>query len=120
MRAEKPKQIGGANAPCNTFDHDQPDAAIASDQNNCGDGNPTSFFSVEETPGTDHFLLRVTQNWKRQSVLVSYTLRLLRWIHGQRGNLNTEDAEFVGKVVEFRQLTEAKRSPVAAIEDKQK
>jgi hypothetical protein len=64
MRAEKPKQIGGANAPGNTFEHDQPEAAIASDQNNCGDGNPTSFFSIEQTPSTDYFLSRVAQNWK--------------------------------------------------------
>jgi hypothetical protein len=65
MRAENPKQIRGANARGNTFDHDQPEAAIASDQNNCRNGNPTSLFGVEETPSTDYFLLRVAQNWKR-------------------------------------------------------
>ena len=64
MRAEKPKQIGGANASSDPFDNDQSDAAIASEQNNCGDGNPAFFFGVEQTPGPDHFLLRIAQNWK--------------------------------------------------------
>jgi len=65
MRAEKSKQIGGADAGGDPFDHDQADAAIASEQKNCGDGNPTFFFGVEETPSTDHFLLRIAQNRKR-------------------------------------------------------
>ncbi len=119
-RPEKLKQIGGADAGGNPFDHDQSDAAIASEQNNCGDRYPTSFFGVQETPSTDHFLLRIAQNWKRQFVLASYPIRLLRGIHGQRGNVNTEAAEVIGKVTEFRQLAETKRSPVAAIEDEQK
>ncbi len=65
MRAEKPKQISGANAGGDPFDHEQSNAAIASDQDDRGDRNPTFFFGVEETPGPDHFPLRIAQNWKR-------------------------------------------------------
>jgi len=65
MRAEKSKQIGGADAGGDAFDHNQSDAAIASDQNNRGDGDPTFFFCVEQTPGPDHFLFRIAQKWKR-------------------------------------------------------
>ena len=65
MRAEKPKQIGGADAGGDPFDHNRSDAAIASEQKNCWDGNPVSFFGIEETQSTDHFLLRIAQNWKR-------------------------------------------------------
>ncbi len=65
MRAEKPKQIGAAHARGDPFDPAQSDAAIASHQNNCGDGNPTFLVGVIETPGPHHFLLRIAQNWKR-------------------------------------------------------
>jgi len=65
VRAEKPKQIGSADASRDPLDHNQSDAAVASDQNNCRDGNPTFFFGVEEAPGPDHFLLRIAQKWKR-------------------------------------------------------
>lgn len=120
MRAEKAKKIGGADADGDAFDHAQPNAAVASEQNNCGNGNPTSFFGVEEAPGTDHVPLRIAENWKRQFVLAPHPLRLLRGIYGQRGNVNTEGAEVIGEVAKFRQLTETKRSPVATIEDEQK
>ena len=65
MSAEKLQKIGCAHARCNAFNHHQSDAAIASDQNNCRDGNPIFFFGVEQSPRTDHFPLRVAQNWKR-------------------------------------------------------
>jgi hypothetical protein len=52
--------------------------------------------------------------------LASHPFRLRRRIHGQPGNVHTEAAEVSGKVAEFRQLAETKRSPVAAIEDEQK
>jgi len=65
MRAEKPKQIGGPDTGGHPLDHPQSDAAIASDQHNGRHRNPAFFFSVEQTPGPDHFLFRIAQNWKR-------------------------------------------------------
>jgi hypothetical protein len=65
MRTEKLKQIRRADATGDAFDHDPLDAAIASKQKNCGDGNPASLFGIIETPGTDHFSLRIAQNRKR-------------------------------------------------------
>jgi len=64
MSAKKLQQVRGADSRCNAFNHHQSDAAIASDQNNCRDGNPAFFFGVEKSPRTHHFLLRVAQNWK--------------------------------------------------------
>lgn len=65
MRAEKPKQIGGADARGHPFDHDHSDAPIASEQNHRRDCDPAFFFGIEQTPDPDHFLLRIAQNWKR-------------------------------------------------------
>jgi hypothetical protein len=63
--AEKLKQVRGAGTSGDSFDHDRSEAAIASEQNNCRDGDSASFFGVEEPPSTDHSLLGVTKNWKR-------------------------------------------------------
>ncbi len=65
MTAEKPKQIASAYPGGHPFDHHQLDAAIASQQNHCRHSDPAFFFSVEQTPGPDHFLFRIAQNWKR-------------------------------------------------------
>ncbi len=65
MRPEKRKQIGGPNARGDPFDHDQSDTAIAPEQNHCRHGDPAFFFSIEQTPGPHHFLLRIAQDWKR-------------------------------------------------------
>ena len=65
IRAEKLKQVGAADTSGDPFDHDRSEAAIASKQKNCRNGNPVSFFGVEEPPNTDHLLLGITKNRKR-------------------------------------------------------
>ena len=65
MRAEKLKQINGADTRRHPFDHHHSDTAIASEQNHGRHSDPAFFLGIEQTPGLDHFLLRVTQNWKR-------------------------------------------------------
>ncbi len=65
MSRKRGKQIGGANARGDAFDRDHLDAAIASNQKNRGDSNPAFFFRIEQTPGADHFLLPIAQNWER-------------------------------------------------------
>jgi hypothetical protein len=47
IRAEEHKQVGGTDAGGDPFDHDRSEAAITSQQKNCRNGNPVSFFGVE-------------------------------------------------------------------------
>lgn len=53
-------------------------------------------------------------------VLTAYPIRLLRGVHGQSGNVHPKAAEVIEKVAELRQLAEAERSPVSAIENEEK
>jgi hypothetical protein len=120
MRVEKLKQVGGADTCGDSFDHDRSEAAITSKEKNCRNSNPVSFVGVEEPPSTDQLPLGIAKNRKRQFVLASNPIRLLNGIHGHCGDANTEAAEIIEKVPEFRQLTEAKRSPIAPIKNQQK
>ena len=80
-------------------------------------GDAASFSRVVDVPVLDHASFRVAQNWKRQCELGSQGLRCFARIHRNSHQARARRPDFRIVFAIIRQLAEAKRSPIPAIEE---
>lgn len=115
--AKELEECGRAHAIEFTVHRADQHAAVAIQNEHGRLGNPAFFLAIDDAPGLDHFAPRVAQDRERQIVLPADGFGPPGFVHGESGKIKARIVEGPGVVAILRQLAEAHRSPMTAVEN---
>jgi hypothetical protein len=115
--AHQSKQLIDADARCDLFQRAESHDAIAIDHKRGRESDAAFFTRVEQAVCVDDLAPCVAQQWKFDSKLLANRLRTSGVVHGNRDQLGAGLAKILEMLRVVRQLAEAKRSPVSAVEN---
>jgi hypothetical protein len=117
LPAHERQYIVGRGAPHHAVDGAKQHAPLAVNRERSRHSDAPFFVSVQQIPLAHHLPFHVAPNWKAHAQRLPQMLSALRLIHRQSDDAISRTQKCVRSVAIIRQLADAERSPLAAVEN---